>query len=318
MCRACAYPRWRGPAPGSRRRITRQRDRPFSGMNTTEIKRIIREEGLRPAKRRGQNFLVDSGILEKIIVAVAPSRDDRILEIGPGLGALTGPMIERAGRVTAVEIDSGFYRYLAKRFGDAPNFSLLHDDVLRTEPRESYTKIVSNLPYYCSSEILFWMARREAPLAYVMVQKELAGRITAGAGEKNYGALSVTLGFHFESRVLFPVSRGCFHPRPEVDSSFLALRRREPPPLGEEEAALFLRLVRSAFWGRRKTMLRSLGESPHLDLGREGAARILERAGIAPAARGEDLAPDRFMALARAWGEDIQRGAVDAGGTGGE
>lgn len=276
--------------------------------------RIIREEGLRPAKSRGQNFLVDGGVLEKIIGAVAPSRDDRILEIGPGLGALTGPMIEKSGRVTAVEIDSGFYRYLAKRFGDTANFSPIHGDVLRWEPRESYTKIVSNLPYYCSSEILFWMARRDAPASFVMVQKELAARITAGAGEKNYGALTVTLGFHYESRVLFPVSRGCFHPRPEVDSAFLALRRRKPAPLGEEEAALFRSLVRSAFWGRRKTMLRALGDSPHLDLGREGAARILERAGIAPSARGEDLAPDRFMALARAWGEDMKRDAVDAGG----
>ncbi len=268
-------------------------------MKKSDVMRIIEEEGLRPAKRRGQNFLVSGPIRDKIIGAVAPSRDDRILEIGPGLGALTNELIEKAGHVTAVEIDSGFYRFLKEIFAGAANVTLVHADILKTAIEDTYTKIVSNLPYYCASEILFRMARLSAPAAYVMIQKELAWRIVAVPGDKNYGALSVTLRFYYEPEVLFNVSRESFYPRPEVDSSFMSLRRRAAPPLDGSDCELFHRVVSSAFWGRRKTMLRALSGSPHLDLDRECAIRILERAGIEQGVRGEELGLDHFVALTR-------------------
>ncbi|MBN2159371.1 MAG: ribosomal RNA small subunit methyltransferase A [Spirochaetes bacterium] len=277
-------------------------------MNRTEIKQIIAERGLRPNKKLGQNFLVDGGARERIAGAMGLSNADRVLEVGPGLGALTGRLIELAGHVTAVEIDAGYSRYLAERFAGAANFRLIHGDFLKSPPDESFTKIVSNLPYYCSSEMLFGFSRYDAPNVYVMLQKEMAERITASPGNKNYGALTVALWFYYEAKALFTVSRESFYPRPEVTSTFLRLSRRSSFLLEGDDIELFHNLVKSAFWGRRKTILRALAESPHLSdgegapsLGRSRAERLLDGAGIDPALRGEDLAPEEYVALARAW-----------------
>lgn len=285
----------RGPAPGET-------------MNRAEIKRIIAERGLRPNRRLGQNFLVSGEAGERIIGAMDLAAADRVLEVGPGLGALTGRLIELAGHVTAVEIDAGYSRYLAERFAGAANFSLVHADFLKNPPDGSFTKIVSNLPYYCSSEMLFGFSRYDAPDVYVMLQKEMAARITAPPGNKNYGALTAALWFYYEAKALFTVSRESFYPRPEVTSTFLKLSRRASFALEGRDIELFHALVKSAFWGRRKTLLRALAESPHLggvegapSLGRTLAERLLSEAGIDGSRRGEELAPDEYAALARAY-----------------
>jgi len=270
-------------------------------MNTVEIKETIERLGLHPNRRLGQNFLVSREAREKIVGAMECAAPDRVLEIGPGLGSLTGLLVERAGHVTAVEIDAGFCRYLADRFGGRENFTLVHGDFLKNQPADTFTKIVSNLPYYCSSEILFQVTRYRAPLVYVMLQKEVAERITAEPGSKSYGALTVTLGFYYEARRLLTLPRESFYPRPDVTSSFLVLSRRPSLSLDGDGVELFHRLVKSAFWGRRKTIVAALAGSPHLDLDREAAARILAAAGIETGRRGEELTREEYVAMARAF-----------------
>ncbi|HNW28874.1 MAG TPA: 16S rRNA (adenine(1518)-N(6)/adenine(1519)-N(6))-dimethyltransferase RsmA [Spirochaetota bacterium] len=270
-------------------------------MNVHDIKEIIGNLGLHPNKRLGQNFLVSPEARERIVGAMECGPADRVLEIGPGLGSITELLLDRAGHVTAVEIDAGFCRYLSERFGARDNFTLIHGDFLKNPPPDTFTAIVSNLPYYCSSEMLFEFTRYAAPEVYVMLQKEMAERITASPGSKSYGAITVTLGFYYEARRVFTVPRESFYPRPDVMSLFLKLSRRVSLPLAGDGIGLFHRLVKSAFWGRRKTILAALSGSPHMDLGREGTARILAAAGIDPGRRGEELGLDEYVALTRAF-----------------
>ena len=275
-------------------------------MKVSEIKQVIAEYGLHPNKKLGQNFLVSDDFLNRIMIAMDISAGDRVLEIGPGLGALTERLVERAGHVTAVEIDSGFSRFLSGRLGARGNFSLVHGDFLKCPPDGPFTKIVSNLPYYCSSEMLFAMTSYDARFAYVMLQKELADRIVALPGESAYGALSVTLGLYYETEVICRVPRESFYPRPEVTSSFLRLTRRASLELDGAGREAFHALVKSAFWGRRKTLLRALSDSPHLSLGRKDAAAILAEAGLDGGRRGEELDRGSFAALARAYQKIVE------------
>lgn len=270
-------------------------------MNTTELKQIIERSGLHPNKRLGQNFLVSDITRDKIISAAGISPGDSILEIGPGLGALTGRMIDLSHDVTAVEIDSGLARYLTAQFGETRNFRLIHGDFLKIQLEGSFTKIVSNLPYYCSSEILFRITGFPAPQVFVMLQKELADRIMAGPGDDAYGALSVTLGFYYLPKNLFKVSRESFYPRPEVTSSFLQLTRHDRLPLEGKDIELFHAMVKSAFWGRRKTILKALSDTPHLEIGRAAAERILKEACINGRVRGEELGREIYVALVHAY-----------------
>ncbi|HOD14103.1 MAG TPA: 16S rRNA (adenine(1518)-N(6)/adenine(1519)-N(6))-dimethyltransferase RsmA [Spirochaetota bacterium] len=270
-------------------------------MNLTEAKEIIGRYGLSPNKRLGQNFLVSGDMRDKMIDMIGVATDDRVLEIGPGLGALTERLVPAAESVTAVEVDSGLSRVLADRFGAEASFRLIHSDFLKLDLADTFTKVVSNLPYYCASEILFHVARFSAPHVYVLLQKEMAERIVAVPGSKTYGALTVTLGFYYEPKVLFRVSKESFYPRPEVTSSFVRLVRKSRLPVDGGEIELFHLVVKSAFWGRRKTMLKALSESPHLETGREIAARMLEHAGINSGVRGEDLGLESFVALVRAY-----------------
>jgi len=270
-------------------------------MNKSEVRSIIHEHGLHPNKALGQNFLISNAVRDRIIDTIGLIRADSVLEVGPGLGALTEPLTGAAGMVTAVEIDSGFCRFLAKHFSDRKNFRLVHADFLKASIEGSFTKIVSNLPYYCSSEILFKILQYDAPAAYLMLQKEMAERIVSGPGQKAYGALTVTLSLYYEPVILFSVPRQAFYPQPEVASSFLSLCRRGSLALKRDDIAIFHRLVKSAFWGRRKMIRTALSESPHLRAGREWAGRILDEAGINGRSRGEELGLDDYIALVRAY-----------------
>lgn len=269
-------------------------------MKKADITAILERYNLSPNKRLGQNFLINDEVVARIVDTIAPAATDRILEIGPGLGALTGALLARGCGLTAVEIDAGFARYLADTFGGNPAFDLRHADFLKTQPEGEFAAVVSNLPYYCASEILFTIAARyRARRVYVMVQKEVADRMTAQPDTEEYGALTVSLGFYFEARVLFGIGKNDFQPRPEVQSSFLRLERRDPLPLAENEIDLFHRVVKAAFWGRRKTLARALTDSPHLDLARSAVEQALSRAGIDPGARGETLGLERFTSIVR-------------------
>jgi len=272
-------------------------------MNQSSLKAALAEYGLYPNKRLGQHFLVSEKIRNRIIDAISPHVSDKVLEIGPGLGALTELLVERAGSVTAVEIDAGFVRYLASRFSGVKSFALVHGDILRVEVGDDFTLIVSNLPYYCASEILFRLARLSAPRMFVMLPDDIAERITSLPGSRSYGAVSVTISLYYDTTILFSVPRDAFYPRPDVRSAFISLKRRVPLPLENQRLAAFHDLVRSAFWGRRKTIAKALAESPHLDLSREEAEALLAATGIDSRARGEDLSVEDYIALARAFGE---------------
>lgn len=271
-------------------------------MNQSSLKAALTEYGLHPNKRLGQHFLVSEKIRNRIIDAISPHASDKVLEIGPGLGALTEALVARAGSVTAVEIDAGFVRYLASRFSEVKSFTLVHGDILRVEVRDDFTLIVSNLPYYCASEILFRLTHLSAPRLFVMLPDDIADRITSPPGSRSYGAVSVTISLYYDATILFSVPRDAFFPRPDVRSAFLSLNRRVPLPLEDQHLPVFHDLVRSAFWGRRKTIAKALAESPHLDCGRDEVDAILAETGIDGRARGEELSVEHYIALTRAYG----------------
>jgi 16S rRNA (adenine1518-N6/adenine1519-N6)-dimethyltransferase len=269
-------------------------------MTRTELIRLSREHRISPSKRLGQHFLCDGRIAARIVEAADVAAADRVLEVGPGFGALTEKLVERAGHVTAVEIDAGLARYLKERFDKADNLTLVHADFLGIEPETGFTKTVSNLPYCASSEIIFALSFRFLiPRAYVMLQREMARRIVAPPGGKEYGALSVAIGLDYEARILFTIGKTAFYPRPEVDSSFVLLRRKARAELEGAETELFQRIVKSAFWGRRKTLAAALSRSPHLDFEKSIVVSILGETGISGKARGEDLSVNDFIRLAR-------------------
>lgn len=266
-------------------------------MNKNDILRITKEYSLAPNKKLGQNFLINDEVIKKICNICRPE-NKRVLEIGPGLGSVSIPLADKSLSYTAVEIDSGFVRYLSDVFGNRSNVKIIHADFLKTAIEDRFDIIVSNLPYYCSSEILFRIAEYlTAENVFVMVQKEMAERITAKPGTGNYGALTVTLYYYFDSRILFHVSGESFFPRPDVKSSFLHLVRKQAYFKDKEHEKMFHLLVRSAFWGRRKTLLKSLADSPHIRLDRVMVEKIIRDCGISPGIRGEKLSPGEFIKL---------------------
>lgn len=269
-------------------------------MIKKQVMEICTRYGLSPNKRLGQNFLVDEALTLKIVDAVNAGPVDSICEIGPGLGALTEYLVSQAGCLTAVEIDAGLSRVLHDRFQQRSNFTLLHNDFLKIDTGNSFSKVVSNLPYYCSSEIMFKVASQltHAQECYVMLQKEMADRITASPGNKNYGALTVSLNLYFSVQALLNVGPHCFYPRPEVLSRFLKLVRRSRPSLCADTIDTFHAVVKSAFWGRRKTILKSLTGSPHLHYSRDTIADALRYAHIRENQRGEELSLDTYITLA--------------------
>ncbi len=269
----------------------------MASLNKKETRELLAELGFKPNKKLGQNFLCSGEILRRIGDTAALAPGDRVLEIGPGLGALTGELVERGARVTAVEIDAGFFRYLKEKFGDT--VELHHADFLKVTMAGEFTKAVANLPYYCSSEILFRLAEEyRMAEVFVMLQKEMAARIWAAPGSDTYGALTVSLALHFESARLFDIDRSAFLPEPDVKSSFLKLTRKKDLP-GAETVRLFHALVKSAFWGRRKPLSSALSRSPHLELSKDAVLRACAEVGIDPVVRGEELGLEDYLRLAR-------------------
>jgi len=271
-------------------------------MNKSDILKITGNYGLAPNKKFGQNFLINDAVIQKIVDSCSPEGQS-ILEIGPGLGSISVPIAKRALSYTAVEIDSGFVRYLSDVFHPAGetspgNVKIIHDDFLKADINDIFDVIVSNLPYYCASEILFRIAKNfSAGRIFVMMQKEMAERVIAKAGSETYGALTVTLSYYFDSKILFHIAGESFYPRPDVKSSFLQLIRKQRYFNLPEEEEMFHLVVKSVFWGRRKTLLKSLTDSPHLEMKRDAVENILNICGIRPDVRGENLSLEEFIKL---------------------
>ncbi len=272
-------------------------------MNKSDILKITEEYGLAPNKKFGQNFLINDSVIQRIVDSCSPEGQS-ILEIGPGLGSISLPLAERSLSYTAVEIDSGFVRYLEDVFKPEgnreinKNVEIIHADFLKSDINKNFDVIVSNLPYYCASEILFRIAKNfTAEKILVMMQKEMAERVIAKPGSETYGALTVTLSYYFSSKILFHIAGESFYPRPDVKSSFLQLVRKARYFTLPEHEEMFHLIVKSVFWGRRKTLLKSLTDSPHLEIKREVVENILQICGIRPDVRGEKLSLEEFIKL---------------------
>jgi 16S rRNA (adenine1518-N6/adenine1519-N6)-dimethyltransferase len=269
-------------------------------MNTKDIIEIIEQNNLYPNKKLGQNFLCNNGIIDKIVEVSNVNSGDHILEIGPGLGGLTEKLIAKANLVTIVEIDSGLVKLLKEKFLDVKNINIIHADFLEDGINGNYTKSISNLPYYCSSEMLFELGLKyKINEIYVMLQKEMAERIFSRPGMKTYGALTISLGFYYEPKILFNIDKKSFYPQPDVASSFLYLKRRAAIDLNAEELKLFHNIIKSAFWGRRKTLKKGLTDSPHLNLSRDIIISAFNELNLSENIRGENLSINEFKDIAK-------------------
>ena len=270
---------------------------------------LLREYGIRPVKRRGQNFLVD-GNLARAIAAEVLAIGDAVLELGAGGGALTGPLLEQGGKVVAVEVDHRLCRLLADVLGGRSRFSLVEADLARCDLGELLERagtrpvVAGNLPYMLTSQVLFGLADRRDFLAgaVLMVQREVAARLTAGAGCREYGILAAVLGSIFEITVVRQVPAAVFWPRPDVASAVIKLLPGAVWP--ESEFQQYRETVRTLFGQRRKqvgTLLRTLFDVPPSDI-----SEVTQAAGIEPAQRPEQLPPESLRRLARVLG---RRGA---------
>ena len=261
----------------------------------------------RPKKSLGQNFLVDPNLQRKIIEALDPQADDTVIEIGPGTGALTRHIAGRVARLVAIEKDDALADALRAELGHVSGFTLVHGDArevdiaaLTTAPE--LTKVVGNIPYNITTPLVFRLLERgQRPASIVfMVQREVADRILAAPGEKDYGALSVGVRAVADAERLFQVGRSAFRPVPNVDSTVLRITPHAPARLSEQDEADLRVLTRATFSMRRKQLQKILRSAPDYALDTATATRILEETGIEAEARPETLAPDRFIALARA------------------
>jgi len=261
------------------------------------------------AKRSlGQNFLVDDNIQRKIVDALGASSVDEVLEIGPGKGALTRYLAGTARRLTLIELDDILAANLQERFEESSDVRVLHGDVLNVDLGGLFDDlgdvlVIGNIPYNITTPIIFRLLQRPRPRDVVlMVQAEVAERMTAVVGTKEYGALSVGIRTVADVRRLFKVGRGAFRPVPKVDSALVRITPRRPEPLCLEEEVCVRKLVRATFQWRRKQLRKILRDHPSLNLDVGQVDAILEDLGIEPEVRPENLTPESFVALSKALG----------------
>ena len=295
-------------------------------LKLSEIRPILRRHNIHPSKRLGQNFLIDQNIKNKIIGSIQLNKEDAVLEIGPGLGALTEDLCARAKKVTAIEKDTRLYNFLRachceESKGKASltchceefaivsvandeaisNLELLNTDILKYEFKNLPQKliIVGNLPYSISSPILNHLIENKAHIdsAYITVQKEFGERVTAMPGSKDYASLSCYIQFYTEPKILFNIPRAAFFPAPEVDSCFMKLSMRKEK-LFDVDEALFFKIIRSAFGKRRKTIESSLS-SAHIFPSKQSLIEALKKSGIPASSRPETLSLEQFSLLTK-------------------
>ena len=276
--------------------------------NPKETIQVIQKYQFAFQKKFGQNFLIDPHVLDKIIAAAQISKDDCVLEIGPGIGTLTQYLAENARQVVAVEIDSNLIPILEETLKDYPNVTVINEDILKVDMEglaKEYNqgrpiKVAANLPYYITTPIIMSLFEQQVPVdnITVMVQKEVADRMQAGPGTKDYGALSLAVQYYAKPYIAANVPPNCFIPRPNVGSAVIRLTRHETPPVQAEDPALMFKLIRASFNQRRKTLVNSLNNSPELSCTKEEAAAALENLGLLPAVRGEALTLEEFAGIA--------------------
>lgn len=262
-------------------------------------------------KRFGQNFLIDTHVLEKIIAASQISKDDFVLEIGPGIGTMTQYLAEYAREVAAVEIDNTLIPILKDTLKDWDNVTVINDDILKVDIRKlaleknggKPIKVVANLPYYITTPIIMGLFENQVPIdsITIMVQKEVADRMQVGPGTKDYGALSLAVQYYAKPEIVANVPPNCFMPRPKVGSAVIRLERYEKPPVEVSDEKLMFRIIRASFNQRRKTLVNGLKNSQELSYSREEIEEVLNECGIPLNIRGEALTLAEFASLANAF-----------------
>ena len=278
--------------------------------NTIEI---IQKYEFMFQKKFGQNFLIDAHVLEKIISAAGITKDDCVLEIGPGIGTMTQYLAENAGHVVAVEIDRNLIPILKETLADYDNVTVINEDILRVDIKalaEEYNggkpiKVVSNLPYYITTPIIMGLFESGVPIdnITVMVQKEVADRMKEGPGSKDYGALSLAVQYYAEPEIVANVPPNCFIPRPNVGSAVIRLTRHKEMPVEVKDPALMFKIIRASFNQRRKTLQNGLGNAPELPYTKEQIAAAIAEMGLTPTIRGEALSLAQFAQLSDILGE---------------
>ncbi len=277
-----------------------------------DARNILKKLELRPARSLGQNFLTDEGILRRIGQAADVDSNDVILEIGPGLGSLTAVLAESAGCVVAVEIDKRLIPVLHSNLIGYRNVNIINDDILKIDVHkelmphmknedgsERRLKIVANLPYYITTPVIMKLLESgvKAECMVFMVQKEVADRMAAAPGGKDYGALSVAVQYYSRPSVVMQVHPHSFVPQPDVDSAVVKLELYKTPPVELLDKNLFFRVVKAAFGQRRKTLVNALNNASYLGLDKEKITELLEKTGIDMKQRGETLSIQQFAQL---------------------
>ena len=259
-------------------------------MNLTQLKQILSERGLHPNKKLGQNFLYDPNMIARILRSIDVSKEERVVEVGPGMGALTEGLLEQAGEAWGIELDRGFSEYLKERFHDFSSFHLVHEDILKWElPPEGKFVLVGNLPYQISSPLLEWLIqnRRRISRAFITVQSEFAQRMIAQPGTHEGSSLSCFLQMYTKPDILFKIPRTVFYPSPEVDSAFVKLILLEKPAISIKDEQSFRNLIRKGFSHRRKTLVNVINKE--LEVPRQEIAQLLAELQVAPDIRAERL-----------------------------
>lgn len=268
---------------------------------------ILKKYDFHFQKKFGQNFLIDTYVLEKIIDSAGVTKDDFVLEIGPGIGTMTQYLCERAREVMAVEIDDKLIPILADTLSAYDNVTVVNEDILKLDidqiAREHNAgkpiKVVANLPYYITTPIIMGLFESHVPVdsITVMVQKEVADRMQTGPGSKDYGALSLAVQYYAKPEIVANVPPNCFMPRPKVGSAVIRLTRHQNPPVTAKDEKLMFRIIRASFNQRRKTLANGLKNSQELNYTKEQVEAAISECGLPLNIRGETLTLEQFAKL---------------------
>lgn len=275
---------------------------------------LVKKHGFKFTKSLGQNFLIDDNIVDKIVAGAGIGPEDKIIEVGPGIGTLTREMASRAETLMAVEIDKNLIPILADTLGDYDNVKIVNEDIIKADIRGLIdenlgggpVKLVANLPYYITTPIIMRFLEENINVTdiVVMVQKEVAERMNAQPGGKDFGALSVAVQYYCDTEIVAKVPRHLFVPQPNVDSIVIALRVRPERKYKVDDEDLYFKVVKAAFGQRRKTLLNSISSMGNL--AKDQVKEALEEAGIDPKRRGETLSLDEFAILSNVIGNKLK------------
>ena len=267
---------------------------------------VLKKYNFNFQKKYGQNFLIDTGVLERIIEESGITKEDCVLEIGPGIGTMTQYLAENAGKVIAVEIDKALIPILKDTLSEYDNVTVINDDILKVDINRicmeenggKPIKVVANLPYYITTPIIMGLFESHVPLESItiMVQKEVADRMQCGPGKKDYGALSLAVQYYAKPEIVANVPPNCFMPRPNVGSAVIKLSRYSESPVQVNDEKYMFRIIRASFNQRRKTLINGL-QGGGLGISKEDIQRAIEKMELSPTIRGEALTLEQFAQL---------------------